>query len=92
MLNLKGFLDILDYCLTIILLFIIVRAFLVSFIDEFNPIMKILNIIAIPILFPFKKLQNCFFDRLAIDISPVLLFVTVSVLRKILLLGGNIFG
>ncbi len=88
----KGFLDILDYCLTIILLFIIVRAFLVSFIDEFNPIMKILNIIAIPILFPFKKLQNCFFDRLAIDISPVLLFVTVSVLRKILLLGGNIFG
>jgi len=89
---LKGFLDILDYCLTIILLFIIVRAFLVSFIDEFNPIMKILNIIAIPILFPFKKLQNCFFDRLAIDISPVLLFVTVSVLRKILLLGGNIFG
>lgn len=92
MLNLKGFLDILDYCLTIIILFIIVRAFLVSFIDEFNPIMKILNIIAIPILFPFKKLQNCFFDRLAIDISPVLLFVTVSVLRKILLLGGNIFG
>lgn len=88
----KGFLDILDYCLTIIILFIIVRAFLVSFIDEFNPIMKILNIIAIPILFPFKKLQNCFFDRLAIDISPVLLFVTVSVLRKILLLGGNIFG
>ena len=92
MLNLKGFLDILDYCLTIIILFIIVRAFLVSFIDEFNPIMNILNIIAIPILFPFKKLQNCFFDRLAIDISPVLLFVTVSVLRKILLLGGNIFG
>lgn len=88
----KGFLDILDYCLTIILLFIVVRAFLVSFVDEFNPIMKILNIIAIPILFPFKKLQNCFFDRLAIDISPVLLFVTVSVLRKVLLLGGNIFG
>lgn len=88
----KGFLGILDYCLTIILLFIVVRAFLVSFVDEFNPIMKILNIIAIPILFPFKKLQNCFFDRLAIDISPVLLFVTVSVLRKVLLLGGNIFG
>lgn len=88
----KGFLGILDYCLTIILLFIVVRAFLVSFLDEFNPIMKILNIIAIPILFPFKKLQNCFFNRLAIDISPVLLFVTVSFLKKVLLLGGNIFG
>ena len=92
MLNLKGFLGILDYCLTIILLFIVVRAFLVSFLDEFNPIMKILNIIAIPILFPFKKLQNCFFNRLAIDISPVLLFVTVSFFKKVLLLGGNIFG
>lgn len=88
----KGFLGILDYCLTIILLFIVVRAFLVSFLDEFNPIMKILNIIAIPILFPFKKLQNCFFYSLAIDISPVLLFVTVSFLKKVLLLGGNIFG
>jgi len=37
-------------------------------------------------------LQNCFFYRLAIDISPVLLFVTVSFLKKVLLLGGNIFG
>ena len=92
MLNLREFLGILDYCLIIILIFISIRAFLVCVIDEFNPIMKILNIIAIPMLFPFKKLQNCFFDRLAVDISPVLLFVTVSVLRKVVLLGGNIFG
>lgn len=52
--------------------------------DYNNELMSTLRRITVPILEPFRKLQYRFLGNTSIDISPILAFVALEIVEKII--------
>lgn len=73
--------------LNIIVYMILVRAVLSWFVKDLsNPIVRFLFEVTEPLLAPFQKLQSMLGITGGLDFSPILLFVVIEFLKKMVIM------
>ncbi len=73
--------------LNIIVYMILVRAVLSWFIKDLsNPVVRFLFEVTEPLLAPFQKLQSMIGITGGLDFSPILLFVVIEFLKKMVIM------